>query len=126
MKCCFLTSSLRQIVFPLFSKTRYPPYYVLPTWSENNFQKLFSDLLGRTQYGRYQILDDTTKTICLRLEVRKQHFKAHIQLTLSQKKKSVASKLTAWRLFIFQNSRGQIGLIFLSYNLKTLGIYLTF
>ena len=42
----------------------------------------------------------------------KQHLNAHIQLTLSQKGKSVASKLTVWRLFVFQNSGRRGRLIF--------------
>ena len=97
--CCFMTLSLRQTVFEISSKTRYPPYYVPPTTYENNFWKLFSYIVGGTQQGGYHVLDDTSKTVCLRLKVIKQQLKAYIQLTLSQKEKFVAAKLSKWRPF---------------------------
>ena len=58
----------------------------------------------------------------------KQHLNAHIQLTLSQKGKSVSSKLTVWRLFVFQNSRGHGGLFFELYpsNFRNQPNFLTF
>ena len=100
-KCCSMTLSLRQMSFAVSSKTWFLPHSVLPIRSKNNFRKLFLDLMGRTRWKRNHFFKDTAKTVCLRLKVIKQHLKAHIQLNLSQKEKSVASKLTACRLFVF-------------------------
>ena len=99
-KCCFMTLSLRSTIFAVLSKMRFIPHRVLPIRYKNNFRKLFLYLMGRTQWGINHVFDDTAKTVDLRLKVIKQHLKAHIQLTLSQKEKSVASKLIAWRLFV--------------------------
>ena len=71
-----------------------------PHKGKNNFRKLFLALMGRTRWGINRVFDDTAKTVDLRLKVIKQHLKAHIQLTLSQKEKSLSLRLTAWRLFV--------------------------
>ena len=84
----------------IVKNANYPPLCP-PHKGKNNFQKLFLALMGRTRWGINRVFDDTAKTVDLRLKVIKQHLKAHIQLTLSQKEKSVASKLTAWQLFVF-------------------------
>jgi len=72
-----------------------------PHKGKNNFRKLFLALMGRTQWGINRVFDDTAKTVDLRLKIIKHHLKAHIQLTLTQKEKSAASKLTARQLFVF-------------------------
>ena len=66
-----------------------------PHKGKNNFQKLFLALMGRTRWEINRVFDDTAKTVDLRLRVIKQYLKAHIQLTLSRKEKSVPLKLTA-------------------------------
>ena len=52
------------------------------------------------------------KTFGLGPQLTKALWKSNISLCLSQKQKSLAPKLTAWRPFILQNSNGRGGLNF--------------
>ena len=52
------------------------------------------------------------KTFGLGAQLTKALRKSNISLCLSQKQKSLAPKLTAWRPFILQNSNGRSGLNF--------------
>ena len=77
------------------------------TISETLLQKTFSSLwlgcgggLGETEFS--EIFGGATKPL----------WKTNISLTLSQKEKSLAPKLTDWRPFKLQNSNGRGGLNF--------------